>query len=202
MISGSKKELLDLIKRNGQVSVDEAVAATKLAKTTIREHLTHLERDGLIKSFFKRSGPGRPSLNFKLTEKGDTLFPSYEPALMSEFIRYLKRKDEEELLTDFFTEFWEEKFRKAQKLIEEKNATSEFEKIKILAELLESEGFMPEFKNGTIKECHCPFAQIINETTLPCELELEFLGRILGKKVSRTSYMPDGSHCCSYSVSN
>src|SRR5207247_9467290 len=41
----------------------------------VRQHLTNLERDGLVVSHPDRSGRGRPSLLFALTERADSVFP-------------------------------------------------------------------------------------------------------------------------------
>lgn len=74
MYTDSKKELLNLIKQKGTLSVDEAVYHTRLAKTTLREHFLQLERDGCIRREYIRSGPGRPSLQYQITVKGNRLF--------------------------------------------------------------------------------------------------------------------------------
>jgi len=48
MYSGSKKKLLNIIKREGTISINETVEKMDLAKTTLREHLLQMERDGNI----------------------------------------------------------------------------------------------------------------------------------------------------------
>jgi len=90
MFTDTKKRLLDLIKRKGSISIDQAINHTRLARTTLREHLLHLERDGLVKHEHMRSGPGRPGLKFRLTKEGNNLFPSYKPALISDLLKFLK----------------------------------------------------------------------------------------------------------------
>lgn len=101
MFNNSKNELLDLIKRQGTLSVDEAVEQTDLAKSTLREHFLQLERDGYIQREYIRSGPGRPRLQYQLTQEGDRLFPSSESRLIGELIKYLKSKGDEKTIEDF-----------------------------------------------------------------------------------------------------
>lgn len=200
MISGSKKDLLDLVKKRGRISIEESAEATGLAKTTLREHYSYLERKGYVKKSFARSGPGRPSLCYELTPEGHRLFQSFEPKLLHDFIVYLTQNEHNALLEDFFEEFWERRYKAACALFEQHGAETLDEKIDILAKMLEKEGFMPEYNSRELKECNCPFAEIVKVTKLPCQLEKEFLRRLLGKDVERTSYIPDGAFACSYSI--
>lgn len=198
MISGSKMELLYLIKRKGRISIEESAVETKLAKSTLREHFTQLESDGYVERSYKRSGPGRPALFFELTRKGNKIFPSYEPELLREFVGYLKKQGNIELLEEFFTQFWSKRQEEAKSLCESAKAKSVKQKLPILAVMLQNEGFMPEYTNSELKECNCPFAEVVKETRLPCKLEKEFISHVLNTEVKRTKYIPDGDYSCNY----
>lgn len=205
-ITGSKKDLLDLIKHYGQLTLDESVQKMGLAKTTVREHFMQLEKDEYIERGYERSGRGRPSLRFRLTKKGNGLYPSYEPELMREFIRYLQTEGEHRILEDFFKKFWEHRYRKLKHVIEEEQAESEEDKARIARQLLDEQGFMVEIDRDTdsgrlmMKECNCPFREIIKVTKLPCKLEEEFYKKVFGKKVERTTYIAEGDFACTYCV--
>lgn len=75
-----------------------------------------------------------------------------------------------------------------------------------LMEYLEEEGFMPEIEicgSGdkiTVKECNCPFREVVKETRLPCKLEAIFYQKLFSEKVDRTSYIPDGDFSCTYEI--
>ncbi len=145
MINDSKNKLLDLIKRQGILSVDEAVSQTGLAKTTVREHFLQLERDGYVQREYIRSGPGRPKLQYQLTSKGNSLFPSYESALIKDLISYIKSQGDEETLEAFFQSFWEERLENARKRMDESSPDDIRSRVEALVQLFEEEGFMPEF---------------------------------------------------------
>lgn len=206
MFTGSKKQLLELIKRKGTVSIDEAVEHTELAKTTLREHFLQLERDGYIQRDYVRSGPGRPSLEYQMTQKGNNLFPSYESALIKELLNYLKSKGEEETIEEFFQAFWEERIEKARQRMEQPSEKTFEERIEALTHMLEEEGFMPELtideenKNLTIKECNCPFSEVVKETRLPCQLEAMFYKKLFNENVERTSHIAEGDFSCTYNI--
>ena len=207
MLTGSKKELINLIKRNGTISIDDAVERTNLAKTTLREHLLQLERDGYVERDYVRSGPGRPSLQFQITQKGNSLFPSSESALIKELLRYLKTKGDEETIEEFFKTFWDERIAKAKKRMDATSVSNLKKRVEVLMQMLEEEGFMPEFdidkENNTltVKECNCPFSEVVKETRLPCKLEAMFFKKLFNKDAERTAYIAEGDYSCTYNIS-
>jgi predicted ArsR family transcriptional regulator len=206
MFTGSKKEIIDLIKRSGTLSIDEAVEEMNLAKTTLREHFLQLERDGYVERDYIRSGPGRPSLQYQLTSKGNSLFPSSESKLIRNIIKYLKSKGSEHLVEDFFEDFWNQRLDEARDRIQESAAEDPESKIKVLMQMLEEEGFMPEFSMNeseqtlTVKECNCPFSEVVRETRLPCKLEELFYKKLFNERAERTSYIADGDYSCKYNI--
>ncbi len=206
MFTGSKKQLLDLIKRNGTLSIDEAVEHTELAKTTLREHFLQLERDGYIQREYVRSGPGRPSLEYQMTRKGHSLFPSYESTMIKELIRYLKSRNQEDVVENFFREFWEKRLASARRRMEEVPDDDFESRMEKLQQMLEEEGFMPEFSfneenhSATIKECNCPFSEVVKETRLPCKLEAMFYKKLFNENVERTAHLAEGDYSCTYDI--
>lgn len=206
MFSGSKKEIIELIKRKGIISVDEAVEETDLAKTTLREHFLQLERDGYVERDYVRSGPGRPSLQYQLTSKGNSLFPSSESKLIRKIIQYLKSKGSEQLVEDFFEDFWDQRLEEARNRIRKSSAEDRESKVKILIQMLGEEGFMPEFELDegdqglAVKECNCPFSEVIKETRLPCKLEELFYKKLFNGNAERTSYIAEGDYSCTYDI--
>lgn len=207
MFTGSKKEIIDLIKRKGTLSIDAAVEEIELAKTTLREHFLQLERDGYVEREYVRSGPGRPSLRYQLTSKGNSLFPSSESALIREMISYFKSRGDGEAIEEFFEAFWESRLEKARKRVDETSTDDPEVRIQILMEMLEKEGFMPEYQVDedenrlTVKECNCPFSEVIKETRLPCKLEEMFYKKLFNKNAERTTYIAEGDYSCTYNIS-
>jgi predicted ArsR family transcriptional regulator len=71
----SKDRILAVLKRSGSRSVDDLAAALQLAPMTVRQHLTALERDELVRVSEYRNGAGRPKHYYSLTDRGDAVFP-------------------------------------------------------------------------------------------------------------------------------
>lgn len=207
MFTGSKKEIVDLIKHKGTLSIDEAVEEIELAKTTLREHFLQLERDGYVEREYIRSGPGRPSLQYQLTPKGNSLFPSSESVLMREMIKFLKSKDDEETIEEFFESFWNKRLEMANDRIKDAPTNEIESRVQVLMKMLEEEGFMPEFdldkesEKLEVKECNCPFSEVVKETRLPCKLEEMFYKKLFNEKAERITYIAEGDHSCTYDIS-
>src|ERR1700757_330560 len=77
MIAGrsTRMEVLELLRRKGRSSAETIANDLGVTPNAVRQHLTNLERDGLVVSQPERSGRGRPSLLFGLTERADAVFP-------------------------------------------------------------------------------------------------------------------------------
>ncbi len=206
MFTGTKKELLNLIKRNGAISIDDMVDQMELAKTTLREHLMQLERDGYIERDYVRSGPGRPSLQYQLTAKGNSLFPSSESVLIRKLISYLKEQGDEETIEEFFQVFWEERLEEAGRRMDATSKDDMQSRVEALTHMLEEEGFMPEFELNTeeetltVKECNCPFSEVVKETQLPCKLEAMFYKKLFDERAERKTHIASGDHACTYDI--
>ncbi len=195
---GAKKDLLDLVKRQGKISLEAATQALQLAKTTVRQHLLAMESQGLVKRKYERAGQGRPKVVFELAQGGQRLYPTQEPQLLRELIEYLKAEGQQNAIRDFFEKYWAKRRLRLEALLQNGGT-----RMQALLELLESEGFMPQInKSGnriTVRECHCPFPEAIRATQLPCKLESEFIKWALKTTVDRTGYLPNGDSACTYS---
>src|SRR5260370_2182436 len=77
MIAGrsTRMEVLELLRRKGRCSAETIANELGVTPNAVRQHLTNLERDGLVVSHPERSGRGRPSLLFALTARADSVFP-------------------------------------------------------------------------------------------------------------------------------
>lgn len=204
MIKDTKEILLELIKKFGELTLNDAIEQTELARTTHKEHLIHLERDGYVSRTYVRHGRGRPRLAFRLTEKGKAEFPSQDDKLLLELLQFLKEEDQQVHLQKFFKRFWDKRLKEARHRMNQLSDQSLEKRMEMLKGMLEEEGFMPnvhvEDNRLVIRECNCPFPQTVKETRLPCKLEAQFLARLLGARLDRVSYIPDGNNACTYEL--
>lgn len=202
--SDTRRELLQLVKRKGSLSLDEAMEALDMARTTVREHLLRLERKGLVERSTERQGRGRPSLRYTMTPKAKILFPSRDGELMGRLLAFLNEEGAEELVGTFFEDYWNERTRRVKQKLEGVGEDDLEKRLELLAEILEEEGFMPQIERGegtiTIRECNCPFPESVKQTHIPCKLEAAFYETLFGAQVKRSNYIPDGHPACTYEL--
>jgi predicted ArsR family transcriptional regulator len=200
--SDTRRELLQIIKRRGSLSVDEAMEALDMARTTVREHLLQLKEKGLVEQSAEREGRGRPRHRYAMTRRAKVLFPSRDGELMGELIQYLRDEGAEDLVEAFFETYW--KARTAAVKTELQDADSLDDQLAVLHDILEGEGFMPNIHQDeghvTVRECNCPFPESVKQTDAPCRLEEKFYETLFEAALDRVSYIPDGSAACTYKI--
>ncbi len=208
---GAKRKLLDIIKRKGALSLEEAVDDLALAKTTVRQHLLLMEDQGLVQRTYERVGQGRPKVLFELTLKAKQLYPTQDPKLLRKLLEFLIESGQQKSIELFFEKYWDQrKSQFMQELDRTKDQSKELSspktelnmRMETLRFVLQSEGFMPELKkqgtNFEVRECHCPYPEAIRATQVPCKLESEFIQWALKIPMERTAYFPRGDLACAY----
>lgn len=200
----TQKRLLELLKREGELTVRELAETLDFAAETVRGHLKTLTGHGLVdRTRTRKDGPGRPEIVYGLADRAERLFPSEEGRLLRELTAHLVREDREEVLRDFFADRVEGLRKDAARRLE---GLTGRERVEEVAAILEEEGFMPEVvEDGAggqteLRLCHCPLKEMVAVSHLPCEAEESWIRELLGEALSRRSWMPDGDRTCSYRV--
>ncbi len=202
--SETKQRLLELMKRRGEITLDDAMEVIDRARPTLRDHLDQMGRDGLVARRSRKQGRGRPSMCYRLTPRAERLFPQREGAAFADFLGYLEEQGEEQLIEDFFDAFWDARLEEVERRLSSSLDTADTREIvDVLEEVLREKGFMPEVhvddEQVTVEACNCPFAAIVNATDLPCSSEACFYERLF-ERVERTRHMPDGDTACAYEL--
>jgi predicted ArsR family transcriptional regulator len=203
--SDTRRDLLQLIKREGSLTVDEAMEALGMARTTVRDHLLRLREKGLLTRSAEREGRGRPRHRYEMSPQASVLFPSRDEELLGAFIRFLRERGDEAVVEAFFEAYWEERTQAVKERLERVADGDLGERLEILRSVLEEEGFMPviDAEDGavTIRECNCPFPEAVKETKIPCRLERSFFESLFETELERVKYIPEGHPACTYTLS-
>lgn len=202
--SETKQRLLKLMKRRGEITLDDATEEIDRARPTLRDHLDQMGRDELVARRPQKQGRGRPSMCYRLTPQGERLFPQREGAVFADFLTYLEEQDQEQLIEDFFDAFWDARLEEVERRLPTSLETADTREIVgVLEDVLREKGFMPEVQVSdeqiTVEACNCPFASVVNATELPCSSEACFY-ETLFERVERTRHMPDGDTACIYEL--
>jgi predicted ArsR family transcriptional regulator len=199
----SQRRVLVLLKRDGEQSVSELAATLDLADETVRAHMNALAGHGLVRrAGSRRDGPGRPEILYGLTDEAEALFPQEEGRLLRELTAYLTGEGHDEVLEAFFQERLQRQREEARARIEGLEGRERLDEV---AAVLTEEGFMAEVLENEdgepgLRLCHCPLKEMVAVSRLPCRAEVAWIREMLGRELTRRSWMPEGDRTCTYTV--
>ena len=206
-MNDTKGEILALLKRTGGHSVNELASTLALAPITIRQHLTRLERDGLLLSESKTNGTGRPHYVFRLSAKAHAeAFPYRSDRLVELLIKEIGYLDASELQglserqrTLLLLE------RLAERLANEYAAVIQGwplqERVVFVTEVMQSDGGFAEWEKTErgfeIRDFNCLFHRLLDGDAF--EWHSTFLKSVLGEDLQVEPFTTD-ENCCSYEI--
>jgi predicted ArsR family transcriptional regulator len=200
-VQATRQDILDYLRRYGRGTVKELGDRLRLTSTGIRQHLTVLERDGLVESHEERGHVGRPALVYRLTAMGDAVFPKKYDALANALIeeaRALLGPDAlQKLMKNVAARFADpymvrlegrppiERVTEATKIIQERGCLAESE---------------PDGDDMLIRQQSCPFPGVAHRNSAVSAHEVEFVRRLVGADARLTTSLLRGDGACTYRV--
>lgn len=201
-LPATKRALLNLLKKRGELGAGELAALTGMTVSGVRQQLAALARDGLVIFAPERAGPGRPRYLYRLTPAADALYPRTYPELTNELLDYVAA-DDPELLERIFAKRRERRIAGAQARLAGKGFA---ERVAELAAILDEDGYLADVTANddgsyTITEHNCAIFSVAQRYGQACGSELEFIRAVLDDaEVERIAHMVAGAHHCSYLV--
>ena len=201
-LGDSQRVLLGLLKRRGATTIVDLERAVGLARESVRDHLQALVAAGYVeRAGVRRAGPGRPAAVYRLSERGERLFPQREPELLREMAAFILAERREDVLERFLDA---RAAGKRQQHGARLAGLTGRERAEALAAILDEEGFLAELEptddgRCKLRLCHCPLRELVAVTRLPCRSELALVQELLGTSLRREAFMPDGDSSCTYS---
>jgi predicted ArsR family transcriptional regulator len=205
----TKHQILELLKRTGSATVEEASGSLSIASMTARQHLLGLERDGLVQSEKVKRANGRPHYLFYLTSKGDEMFPrrfDVLAAILLDEVSCLKPADIDGLDGDQKRSLLVQRAadRLAQRYRFPIDGRSLEERIEALTAVLHVIGGFAEWlktQDGyEIRDYNCVFASITSQSD-GCPGHLRLITQLLQWPARHEVVVTGRVHCCRYIVS-
>lgn len=198
----TRREILELLKRQGEAETELIAGRLAITVSGTRQHLTALERDGMLTHRQERAGPGRPRFLYALTPAGDALFPRNYVDLANELLTYVEDEDPELLARIFDRRALR---RLAQARLRATGLTFP-DQVKLAAQILDEDGYLADFEERpdgsfVITEHNCAVLAIAQKHRHACSTELAFLQALLPESdVTRIAHRLNGGHVCAYEV--
>ncbi len=198
----TRQALIIAIKALGEASTEELARETYLSPGAVRQHLLSLEAQGLVTFTKVREGPGRPRHVFRLTPRGESLFPQQYADIAVALFTAL-RGESSELLERVLSRIVDGQAQLAELHIA---AAGRHDRLPAVFELLERYGYLPrlELIDGGVARIvlrHCPLLRLAQQVPELCDAECAVLRAVLpGTTVERVEHRLAGDTVCTYQV--
>ena len=203
MIPGrsTRMEVLELLRRKGRCSAETIASDLGVTPNAVRQHLTNLERDGLVVSHPERSGRGRPSLLFSLTERADSVFPKRYGQLATMVLQEVQEMGGPDALDDVFSRVAARHAAALQPAID----GLEFdEKLRRVVAWIGRAGTLAEqteTAEGVKVTIHnCPFRNTALKFPQVCTITPQLMSGLLGTNISQADSIHRHDPYCSFVV--
>ena len=195
----TRQQILAYLQRQGRATVKELGQILDLTSTGIRQHLTVLERDGLVEAREERGRVGRPTLVYSLTEKADALSPKTYDLLASVLLEEIRASDGNEKLHQLLHRVAS---RLAFPYLERVKGKPLAQRVQETARIMDEQGSLAEYseKDGEyiIDEFTCPFLKVAQRDRAICALHVEFVRILTGSDTRLTRSLLRGERACTY----
>jgi predicted ArsR family transcriptional regulator len=191
-VQSTKTLILTSIKRSGGSTVDELAQALVLAPMTVRQHLSVLQRDDLVRAEPVRRATGRPHYLYRLTQRGDDTFPKRYDRLAEALLHEVSRLQAEEIenlasdekaslvlhrIADRLVDAYAPKVR----------GRALQEQVAAVTEMLDADGGFAEWEKTesgyVIRDYNCLFGRAPLQDGRGCEWHFYLLSKMLGPGV-------------------
>jgi len=197
----TRQEILQHLRRNGRATVKELGQLLGLTSTGIRQHLTVLERDGLVLAHEERGGVGRPTLVYSLTDKAEALFPRSYDELANNLLEEIRASEGRERMYQILHRVAE---RMADAYWERVRGKDTAERVKETAAIMQEQGCLVDWteKDGEflLNEYTCPFPKVAKQDASVCALHVDFVRRLTGADTRLAQSLLRGQRACTYRI--
>ena len=201
-MQSTRQQMLEYLQRQGRATVKELGKLLGLTSTGIRQHLTVLERDGLVDAHEERGRVGRPTLVYSLTEKADSLFPKTYDALASVLLEEVRSSQGNERLHELLHKVAGRMASPYRERVEGKPLP---QRVRETARIMEEQGCLMDVRDGEgdeyyIDEYTCPFPKVAQQDRAVCALHVDFVRILTGADTRLTRSLLRGERSCTYRV--
>lgn len=176
---------------------------------TIRQHLTELDRDGLISVKEVRRQTGRPHFLFSLTPGGEETFPRRYDVLAELILREVAQLSPEDLAgiePSLRTELVLERVAERVAATHRDRFVGKplQERVQLLTDLLQEESGFAEYERTAdgyeVRDYNCAYHKLVDTNPDICHWHLTLMRKLMGEDVRHERSICAGSECCRFVI--
>ncbi len=197
----TRQDILDYLRRHSEATVKDLGQHLGLTATGIRQHLTVLERDGLVEAREERGHVGRPALVYRLTPAGDGLYPKkYDElanALIEEARDLLGPESLQRLMKKVAARF-------SAPYLPRLEGLPAGERLAMVSQIVEDRGNVAESSwsgdDYLIEKHTCPYWNVAVKNSAVCALDVEFVRQLAGTDARLSTSLLRGDGRCTFRI--
>jgi predicted ArsR family transcriptional regulator len=204
-IDNNTDKILLFLKKKENATALQIATELDITKEGARQLLLKMINEGLILTEQQKTGIGRPTVFFSLSEKGLEHFPNKHADVAVQLLSSVRNLLGENALLLLLNNREKQLIMRYENAM--KGAKSTEEKLTILAEIRTKEGYMAEWRKEeddyVFTENHCPICSAATEFQGFCKAEFNSLEYLFSKThiVERIQHLLSGSKKCEYKIS-
>ena len=202
-MQATRQQILDFLRRHSKATVKGLGESLGLTSTGIRQHLTVLERDGLVEAREERGHVGRPALVYHLTEQGDALYPKKYDQLANILLEEVRSVTGAQGLQTLLNRV---AARFAEPYMERVEGKPLAERVGEATQIIQDRGclsdFMQDGDDWLISQYTCPFPNVARKNSSVCALDVEFVRQLVGADARLTKSLLRDDDSCTYRIRN
>jgi len=200
-MQSTRQEILEILRAEGQATVEDLAERLELTAMTIRHHLNVLQAQKLVEaSKVRRSQKvGRPRLVYTLTEAADEVFPQRYGDLARYLVGAVKETMDAEEVRQVFRLVADQIARQAPPPIPGQTFEQRLDQV---VEFMNSQGFIGHWEKAdgayVLINVNCPYRRVSREHGEVCIMDTTLLEQLLGVEPQRLGGMQAGDLTCSF----
>lgn len=191
--------VLDLLRKRDSMTVSQLAEAMQVTATAVRQRLNRLLAHGLIERTAAKSGRGRPSHRYVLTNKGRRRAGTNSADLAIVLWQEIREIRDPEVRGGLLRRISR---RLAGMYADRVNGSSLAERMGELAELFRERRIPFEVDHSgelpVLNVLACPYPDLADRDRSTCAMERMLFSDLLGESVHLTRCRLDGDRCCTF----
>lgn len=198
----TRQQILEIMKRRGEVTVQELSRELKLTSVTVRHHLEILRSEGYITDpeIRRSSRPGRPRYIYRLTSTAADLFPNNYSGLAAALLESLQATVDPAKQRQLLEETAHRLSAGAGELPEEPE-----KRMDAIIGYLKKLGFVGRWEKTADKDyrlyiCNCPYHYVAQTHPETCVIDEVLLRDLVGTDIQRIQGYARDDAICGYEI--
>lgn len=184
-----------LLHAPGPLSIPALAAQLGISRNAAHQHVSGLERDGLVERAEQISTRGRPSQGFRLSAAGTAFFPRQYALLARNLIAELARHLGPNALPEAMARIGKDIARQLEPRVAADGAVT----ADSIAALMRELGYEAHLAASDEIEAHnCVFHDLAMRDTAICAVDLALLGALSGRAIEHRRCMARGERSCRF----